>query len=161
MILIGFMGSGKSSIARKLHREGHSYVDLDAYIENSEGETIADIFRTRGEAYFRELEYHALKEVIGTYDVISTGGGIITHPLSFELLKDTREPIIWLDAPLHILMSRTKGNNERPLARDRAAMRERYHSRVSLYKELADIRIDTSQNKTKCINAIKTFINAL
>lgn len=158
MILIGFMGSGKSSIARMLHRDGHSYVDLDAYIEDTHNQSIPEIFSAHGEGYFRALEYQALKEVIGTYDVISTGGGIITHPLSFDLLKEVETPIIWLDAPVHILMARTRGDKNRPLARDRNAMRDRYESRVHLYKALSDIRIDTSQNKRTCINEIKTFL---
>lgn len=160
MILIGFMGSGKSSIARKLHREGLTYVDLDQYIEHERGLSIPEIFKAHDEAYFRVLEFQALKDVIGKYDVISTGGGVVTYPPSFELLMETEEPVIWLDAPLHILISRTSNDKNRPLARDRKAFRERYKARLDLYKTLSDIRIDTSQKKNVCINQIKTFINA-
>ena len=88
LILTGFMGTGKSTIgeylASKLY---YSYIDLDTYIEMKEFKTIPDIFNEIGEKGFRKLEYNYLKDCIGKYDIISTGGGIIENDDSISLLK--------------------------------------------------------------------------
>ena len=158
MILIGFMGSGKSSIARALKRHGFSIVDTDAWIEETEKKSIAEIFESHGEDYFRTLEYQALKHVSHTYDVVSTGGGIVTHKDSFELLRSTEQTIIWLDAPVEILIRRARGGGKRPLATSAKSLRARYTSRRELYAMLADARIDTSQNKNKCVEQILNIL---
>lgn len=159
MILIGFMGSGKTTIAKRLHKKGYSIVDTDRWIEEHVGTTIPDIFENDGELHFRTLEFDALESVVGNYDVISTGGGIITYEPSYRFLADTDEPIIYLDAPIERLLKRISGDKTRPLAQERASVIERYQLRAHLYETLADIRIDTSQPISNCVAEIEAFIN--
>ena len=79
IILIGFMGSGKSTVGIKLsYRLRHAMEDTDKLIEKEEGRTISEIFATDGEAYFRNLETECLKKLIQTANqkIISVGGGL-------------------------------------------------------------------------------------
>ena len=158
MILIGFMGSGKSTIAKRLHNNGFSYIDMDHWIESNEQQSIPEIFNAHGEKHLRALEYNALKETHDSYDCIATGGGIVTYQPSYEFLKSTKTPIVWLDAPIDKLLDRISGDTNRPLAQNKQDIRERYKSRYDLYKSLAHIRIDTSAPVDDCVKEILEFI---
>ena len=159
MILIGFMGSGKSTIAERLYLEGYTYVDTDVWIEERCHTTIPEIFDKKGEQYFRALEYKALASVLNTYRVISNGGGIITYQKSYDFLKETTQPVVWLDAPIDILLNRIKGDSNRPLAQSEEAIINRYLSRESTYRELADIRIDTTESFESCVKQLINILN--
>jgi len=146
LFLIGFMGSGKSTVGELLADElGWSFVDLDQDIEAAAGRSITQIFETQGEPEFRRLEQEALarrarKIQFGQPMVLSLGGGAYTRPENVELVANSGMSI-WLDCPLELVQKRIAAEAHRPLARDPARFEQLYHERKSSYA-LADFRIE-------------------
>jgi shikimate kinase len=136
--LVGFMGSGKSTVGRALARElGWSFVDLDEEIERREGTPISNIFEQHGEAAFRRMESDALKERVraverGEPQVIALGGGAFVSDPNYTLLSNNGVSV-WLDCPIEIVERRVRGFRHRPLARDPQRMRELYDARRAAY----------------------------
>ncbi len=120
IVLIGYMGSGKSSVGKSLARAlDHSFVDLDHAIEESENNSIAEIFASRGEIYFRKKEAEVLNEILSTKDhiVLATGGGTPCYGTVMQsLTKDLSVHTIYLKASLDVLTDRLfQERAERPL----------------------------------------------
>lgn len=91
--LVGFMGSGKSTLGKVLSRElGCGFVDMDGYISQAEGMSVAELFAIRGEAYFRECETKYLRRIIAQQSgdvVVATGGGAPCHSSNMELMNQS------------------------------------------------------------------------
>lgn len=105
--LIGYRGSGKSTVARPLaERLGWNWVDADAVIEQQAGQTIREMFATQGEPAFRELERTVMAELLSREQlVIAAGGGAILNPETRRLMA-AAGPVIWLQAGITTLQSR-------------------------------------------------------
>ncbi len=116
IFLIGFMASGKSSLAKKLaNRLELSCLDLDDMIAEKEGRGITEIFKKEGEQYFREAERRALKEVASKRAVIALGGGTPCFYDNMDLIKKSGTSV-YLNVPLKVLLGRLKQNrSKRPL----------------------------------------------
>ena len=148
IVLIGFMGTGKSSCGKSLAtRLGCAFIDLDKYIESGENMSIPEIFAAKGEAYFREKEREAVRAVVRRKGVvIATGGGTIKDEGNFALLKE-RGVIICLTADVDTILARTARRGERPMLDGqedrRKGVEELLASRQRMY-ERADFAIDTS-----------------
>ena len=135
--LTGFMGVGKSSVARHLsHLTAYNRVDLDHVIEESEGRSIARIIDSAGEPAYRDIETQNLKNVARTTTarILSLGGGTWTLDRNRELLSSNGFTSVWLDATfehcwLHIAFSR----KDRPLARDKQSARKLFDERQKSY----------------------------
>ena len=146
--LVGFMGSGKTTVGRLLaDRLGWSFVDLDAEIEAEQGLSIAEIFERHGEAYFRSLETEAIRQQArlaqtGWPQVIALGGGAFAQPCNFDLVGHNGVTV-WLDCPLAVAWRRVECNSDRPLARDREKFAELYEVRRASYAR-ADFRVDAA-----------------
>jgi shikimate kinase len=114
--LTGFMGSGKSRIGRELAgRLGIPFYDLDEVIEEVEKQPISEIFRTRGEEYFRKLEQRHFRILLDNEPgVLALGGGAIQQDHIRSLLKN-RAVTVYLKVPLETLVNRLKNDNKRPL----------------------------------------------
>jgi shikimate kinase len=144
--LVGFMGSGKTTVGRALADEiGWSFVDLDVEIERRAELTIPEIFDQRGEPAFRDLESALLKQYVrsiecGRPHVLSLGGGAFLSPPNVELVVNNGVSL-WLDCPLDTIEQRVAGSNHRPLARDPVKMRELYEARREGYSR-ADYRVE-------------------
>lgn len=130
-LLIGLPGSGKSTIGKKLAEKYQvSFIDLDAWIEESQKMCIRDIFEQFGEAYFRQVEWAALKEVL-TYEpcYIALGGGFVMNAVSKGLKKPENVHCIYLNPPLDRLLNHLSGQdeiNKRPLlANDNMPLEEK------------------------------------
>ena len=149
LVLIGFMGSGKSSVGRRLSGlTGHRFVDLDELITQSDGRSISEIFSQRGESYFRDLEQRALGDLVGVCGIVlSTGGGLVLRPANRETLK--RIGIVaWLDADPDILFERAMRSGRRPLLQTddpKGTFDELLGVRRNLYEMAADFRVDSSR----------------
>lgn len=148
MILIGFMGCGKTTIAHELGSQlNKKVVDLDAVIPTIAGKTIPEIFHTESEAAFREYEFQALQSTLKDNVIIATGGGVVTYDKSYALLKDLTDiPVFFLNAPFENLYNRIRKDDNRPLGnQDMEKVRTLYNSRLHKYKDLSDKEFNTSQ----------------
>lgn len=116
LVLVGLMGSGKSSIGRRLAaRLDRSFVDADAEIEHAAGMPIAEIFARFGEPYFRDGERRVIARLLeGGPVVIATGGGAYVDP-DTRALVNARGTAIWLDADIRTLVARVGRRSHRPL----------------------------------------------
>ena len=143
IILIGFMGAGKSTVGRMLAEYLHwNFVDLDSLIEASAGCAIKEIFAREGEAFFRDLESAQLRKMaLLRKTVVATGGGAVIRAENRILLKQTGT-VIYLRARLETLQQRVAQNTARPLARDREHFAALLEARRRFYEE-ADIVVDT------------------
>lgn len=116
IILVGFMGSGKTTVGKILAGLlNYTFIDSDAEIERLEGKTISDIFAQNGEAYFRQRETEALKELCkGIGLVVSTGGGAVLKEENIELLKQNGYTV-YLKVTPKTVIERLKNDTTRPL----------------------------------------------
>jgi shikimate kinase len=146
----GFMGSGKSTVGFLLAKQlAWRFVDLDTRIEEAAGLAIPAFFERFGEPAFRQLEAAELRAVLGRAaemeesTVVALGGGTYAQPGAPEFLRSAGVPVIWLDSPIEVLLSRCMTMTGRPLFRDEASFRSLYSQRVASY-QLADYRVDAS-----------------
>jgi len=146
LVLIGFMGAGKSTVGRELERlGGFRLIDLDSVIVQLAGRSIPEIFATEGEARFRDYETSALGSLVGSHRaVIATGGGIIGREENWKVMRRLG-PIVYLRAAWITLRRRLAGSQDRPLAdagQELRQVEELWLRRLPLY-ERADISVDT------------------
>lgn len=143
--LVGFMGCGKSTIARALAgRLDWRAIDIDQVIEDHERLPIADIFTRHGEPYFRMAERAALTGQLGVqHAVVATGGGTFVDPQNRAMINNDGLSI-WLDIPLDRALARVPADGRRPLATDRDAFERLYHLRRAAYQH-AHIRVDAGR----------------
>ena len=144
-VLLGFMGAGKSTIARGLDPD---FVDMDAMLEERLGMSIARFFEEKGEVAFRQVEEEVLADLLKTDKVISTGGGIVISSRNRDLLKQNPENI-YLKADFETLYQRISADkdNQRPLflknsKEDLAAI---FDERQAWYEEVASQIVDVSR----------------
>ena len=147
LILIGFMGTGKTSVGMRVAKSlGLRFVDTDRLIVRKAGKPIPKIFEESGEEAFRELETQILKKcAAGADQVISTGGGIVTLERNREILREAGY-VIWLKASPETIYERVKRNRNRPLLQTpdpQKTIREMLAARNALYETACDLRITT------------------
>ncbi|MDD5604693.1 MAG: shikimate dehydrogenase [Dehalococcoidales bacterium] len=149
VVLIGFMGSGKTTVARILAgKTGKRLIELDRLIEINAGISIPEIFSIRGETEFRELEIAAIKEVSGVNNqVISCGGGVILNKINIDRLKENGV-VVYLEVNPDEIMSRMQSQSvEKPVLKnpgDLDEVRELLSFREPFYRAYADIIINTT-----------------
>ena len=145
LYLVGFMGAGKSTIARALGRRlGWRVEDVDERIEARERRTVAAIFAANGEPYFRQLERQVLGELLPLrHVVVATGGGTFADPQNRAAINQDGVSV-WLDVPLDRLIGRIPADGRRPLAADRAGFERLYHQRRAAYEQ-AHVRLDAGR----------------
>jgi len=139
VVLVGFMGAGKTSVGRELGRRmGWPFVDLDDRLQLREKQTIAEIFRASGEAAFRRAEHAALEELLSEIEnepiVLAVGGGAFAQPENISLLESGLATTVFLDASADELWRRC-GNDptERPLRQNEQVFRQLYETRRPRY----------------------------
>ena len=144
-ILLGFMGAGKSTIAKALDPD---YLDMDALIEKRLGTSITEFFAEKGEGAFRQIESEVLAELLKTEQVVSTGGGVVISPLNRDLLK-TNSDNIYLKADFETLYQRISAdkNNQRPLflSKTKEELQKIFQERESWYEEVASKVVDVTR----------------
>jgi shikimate kinase len=158
--LAGFMGSGKSTVGARLARQlGWHFVDLDERIEAASGITIPQFFERHGEPAFRQLEADQLRAALGRAvelkepTVIALGGGTYAQPGAPEFLRNSGVPVIWLDAPIDVLLARCMTMTGRPLFRDEASFRALHAQRVVSY-QVADFRVESGADSAVVVSEI-------
>jgi shikimate kinase len=142
--LLGFMGSGKSTVGELLSRELRwPFIDLDAVIEAGQSVSIREIFDRSGEPFFRQLERAALTEVLKTEPaVIALGGGTFACEPNVELIRETGGATIWLDCSVETLRQRCATLQNRPLFHDPESFTHLLDLRLPYYR-LAEFRVST------------------
>ena len=155
--LIGFMGSGKTTIGRILADEiGWRYADLDEDIETQECRSISEIFSTLGEREFRRIETGAIQKRVhaigrGTPTVLALGGGAFSVEENVRLL-DNNGITIWIDTAFAIVKRRVEHATHRPLARDPKQFENLYHERRPAYAR-AEYRIEVVEDNSRAAAA--------
>jgi shikimate kinase len=146
VILVGFMGAGKSSVGRVLAaRLGRCFVETDDMITAKEGLSIPEIFATRGEAYFRAAEEEALGLLARKRgDVIATGGGLPCREGRLAALR-ALGTVVWLSGGFDALYARALRGGDRPMlaGKSREEAEALYRSREAFYRQ-ADLTVDTA-----------------
>jgi shikimate kinase len=152
LYLVGFMGSGKTTVGRMVADElGWSFDDIDEEIEAVQRMSIAQIFRERGEPEFRRIESAILAERVqlvrrGKPTVIALGGGAFAQKENFELLEENGVSV-WLECSFDVVRRRVGIDPTRPLSRDPDAMEELFELRREAYAR-ADFKVDASPDAT-------------
>jgi shikimate kinase len=146
IILVGMMGSGKSSIGRRLAAAlDLPFVDADAEIEEAAGMAIDDMFAVHGESYFREGEERVIRRILQSGpQVLSTGGGAVASPRTRAAIAESGISL-WLDAPVALLLQRVLRRDNRPLLKtdDPRAVLERLLAQRRGFYEEADLKIES------------------
>ncbi len=145
--IVGFMGTGKSAVGQRLASlKKMVFIDLDELIEEKGDKSIPDIFKEKGEPYFRALERKSLAEVSSKDNqVVSCGGGIVIDPDNIRLMKRTGTMVCLSSAP-EVILERTRKFSHRPLLNvldPLAKIRSLLAERREFYAQ-ADITVDTS-----------------
>lgn len=148
IILVGYMGCGKSTIGRKAARAlEYQFLDTDSVIEEEEGMSIAKLFERKGETYFREKETELLRRLIGgpKGKIIATGGGLPIKEENAALLKELGT-VIYLKPKIDTLVERLSGDKVRPLLRN-TDIREKVETMMAIrgpvYEAVADTVLET------------------
>lgn len=153
IILIGFMGSGKTSVGKILAiKLLKTFADVDTIIEKEQGSSVTEIFKEKGEAYFRELEQECIDKLTKQKgQIIATGGGL---PIYSKIPE--KSLIINIDADFEVILQRLtkRERDKRPLLQDETKAKGIYDERIDTYRELAHYSVDANQ-------AIPTFIHMI
>ncbi|MGB5505214.1 MAG: shikimate kinase [Sulfurovum sp.] len=157
IVLIGFMGSGKTSVGKSLARQLYKdFMDVDSIIEAEQNSSITDLFEKKGEAYFRSLEQKCINELTQkTGQIIATGGGL---PIYSSIPE--KSLIINIDADFDVILDRlsAKERNKRPLLQDESRARALFDQRIDTYREQAHFSVDANQKIPVFIHLIYDFI---
>lgn len=164
IILIGFMGTGKTSVGKLLAKElGIGFIDTDEEIEKENHQTISNIFQEYGEEYFRKLETDYIKKLYSLKKpmVISTGGGLPLRECNAAVLRELGI-VVYLQAKKDTIINRVKENKNRPLLNGEHLSKQidnLLSLREPTYKKCAHIKINTDSSLSEIVSAIKKQYN--
>ena len=160
------MGSGKTSLGKQLARRlNFDFLDTDLLIEEQEKSSIQEIFNSRGESYFRELENKLLLKIclLNKPTVFSTGGGMPIFRENISYMKNNGL-VVFLDVPIGMLHFRLKNDTKRPLLASLENLleyiKENLNERMPIYTH-ANLTVDASLNKLELVEIIADFYNQL
>ena len=157
IVLIGFMGSGKTTVGKVLSRQlFKDFVDVDTVIETEQNASVTEIFKNKGEEHFRALEQKCINELTKKKgQVIATGGGLPIYSTISE-----KSLIVYIDADFDVILKRlpAKEHAKRPLLQDESRAKALFDQRIGTYKELATFSVDANQSVNTFIHVIRDFI---
>ncbi|TGB04319.1 shikimate kinase [Halobacillus salinus] len=150
IFLIGFMGSGKTTVAQQLSEKlALPLLEMDEEIERQEGTSIKDIFSRKGEGYFRQKETELLQSIKAD-SVVSTGGGVVEREDNREALHMGK--VIYLQASWETIDSRLSNDTTRPLWKgNEQDKKEKFQGRLALYERAADLVVNVDDKSPEVI----------
>lgn len=155
IVLIGFMGSGKTTVAKSLSKLlGISFIEMDDLVyQKTESRNMQEVFAKGGELLLRETEIAIAKEC-GSKDnlIISTGGGVVLNKIILDYLREKGAIVVFLNAQFDTIAKRLKSDKKRPLFTDLITAKERYDFRLPLYLHYADEIVNTDSLSTEKIS---------
>lgn len=165
IIIIGFMGVGKSVVGELLSKKlNMNFIDMDYEIEKRQGMTISEIFNSKGQEYFRKLENELLDELSKKDNyIISTGGGIVTREENCKILRK-QKVVVFLDANVKTIIRNVSNEIEkRPLLKGSSDLEGQImnllNERYEHYKECSNINIDVNnKNIDEVVSQILVYI---
>tara|TARA_B100001939_G_scaffold168587_1_gene145375 strand:+ start:1191 stop:1703 length:513 start_codon:yes stop_codon:yes gene_type:complete len=160
IVLVGMMGSGKSSIGKLLSKKtGLDFIDIDALIEKKENKSITEIFKVNGEKYFRDLEEKiSIKKLQEYNNVISLGGGAFLNA-KIRKKSSLNSITVWLNWKTSTLIDRIKDSKKRPVVTNLKAneIKDLIEERSKIYNS-SDYKVNCDKlSKSEIINKIKNF----
>lgn len=163
LVLVGMMGSGKTSVGRRAaERLGRPFLDSDAHVEARTGRSVREIFESDGEAAFRRLEAEALDAALDAPDpaVIAAAGGVVLDADNRARLRGSAT-VVWLRADPEVLAARVGSSDHRPLLGDdpERVLQQMDRDRRHLYQEVADHVIDVGTRSVE--EALETVLEVL
>jgi shikimate kinase len=163
IVLTGFMGSGKTTIGKKLAKAmGIGFADLDLLIVEDNRKPISAIFKDSGEEFFRESEKKCLARIMkeSASLVVSTGGGALISPDNAAIVKENQGFVFYLATDLETSLKRVGDNQDRPLitGKDREHIENLYSKRLPVYKSVSDFTVDATGHPDEIM---KTIIEAI
>ncbi len=157
IVLIGFMGCGKTSVGKILARQlQKKFMDVDNIIEKEQGSSISEIFENKGEEHFRALEQKCINELTQkTGQVISTGGGL---PIYCSIPQ--KSLIIYIETGFHVILNRLpkEERDKRPLFHDETRAKALFDERINIYKDQALFCVDADQSIQLIVHVLVDFI---
>lgn len=154
--LIGLPGAGKSTVGKHLSKQlNMDFVDLDHEIEKNAHMFIEEIFTKHDEATFRKWEHETLKSIANKNVVVACGGGIVTYPLNYEVMKEGH--IIHLMADHDVLTKRLENSYKRPILSTKS-MAQLYEERFMSYQKFADVHMDAEREIDGIIQSILNYL---
>ena len=163
VVLVGYRGTGKSSVAKLLGRTlGFGVVSFDEEIERRAGHSIVQIVEARGWEAFRDLEEQVCRAyATGTGQVLDCGGGVVERDANIEVLRRAG-PVVWLTASPQVIVERIQGDSQRPSLSGTKSftdeVEEIVHRRAPLYDRISDYRVDT---EGRCVAEVASDIMRL
>lgn len=157
LVLAGYMGAGKSSVGTRVaERLGCAFVDADAAVVAAAGMEIPEIFKQRGELWFRRTETDVIREIVQgrPAGVLALGGGALGSARTRDLL-DRVTDVVWLRVSPEVAWGRVEGS-DRPLAIDRERFIRRAESREATYRDAAHATVDADRSLDDVVEAIVT-----
>ena len=151
VFFVGFMGAGKTSVARRLARTC-GVASVDTYIERREGKKVKEIFAEGGEEGFRAIETDVLRELGAKPDplLISCGGGVVVTPANHDVFREAGF-VVYLEVTADEAASRISDTSTRPLFQNLEAARARCEERLPLYEAVANVRVSTAGKSVPAI----------
>lgn len=162
IFLCGFMGSGKTTVGKALSTDlNMDFIDLDKLIEIENNESINEIFKNKGEDFFRNLETEALKNVCkNDNQIVSLGGGAVLKQENVDIIK-ANGTLIFLEVEAKTVLKRLKNDTSRPLLNvdnKEAVIEKMLQERTPIYKNNADFTVNANKNSKNTASFIKKII---
>ena len=142
LVLIGMPGCGKSTIGKLLEEKlNMDFYDSDYEVERKERLCIPEIFKNRGEAYFRKCETQVISNLLNNKNIVATGGGAVLREENRKLFKERNAFVVFIDRPLDMIVSDIRTDNRPLLTKGKERIYTLYEERYDVYNKVCDARI--------------------